>query len=189
MPDDVKLSALPAAAALDGSEAIPIVQAGATVKATARAVAAAGRQLVIKAADETVNNSATFQDDNELILPVVAGAAYELEAMLLWDSSTTADIQFRFAALAGATGIVGSFMPAVGATISNAGLDIRGINTFSGRAYGGGGAGVYVSGMWKGLLTTTTTPGNLTLQWAQAVAEVSNTVLKAGSYMRLERLV
>ncbi len=146
--------------------------------------------FVRKSANETVNTSAALQNDDELVLTVVASAKYILEAYIIYDTNTTADFKCAWvgptsATLAwtvtglatAATGVSGSIIMAV-AAIADGGA----------QSIGGAGSGTQVAARITGLLTVSTTAGTLQFRWAQGTSDASDTIVIANSYMRLTRV-
>ena len=66
-----------------------------------------GATVVIKSADETVHNSVTVQDDDELSYAIAANEAVDIRMALFVVSSTTPDFRFAFSAPSGADVIYG----------------------------------------------------------------------------------
>lgn len=143
---------------------------------------------VEKTADEVINNNGTVQDDDLLSLALAAGSVYEAVIMLIYDAAVTADLNVRTTGPSGYT-ILGSMIAgAVSSTGGTAvGIDIRALNLNSGRVLGGGAVGTWMTALFTGLVKTTGA-GTLQIQWAQGVAEVSNTTVRAGSFIRLLKL-
>lgn len=143
-----------------------------------------------KTANEVVNNSATLQDDNELVFPLEASAIYEFSLYASYDASTAADVKFAFAVPSGATLSVGQMGPFTAAT-GNSGSVTYASGTTSGAPpanAGGAGVGTRIAYTARGTVKTSTTAGNLQLQWAQANADASDTTVYAGSVLRVERI-
>jgi len=130
--------------------------------------------IVVKTADEIVNNSATLQNDDELFLPVKANTRYYCEAYLKVTSGSTPDIDVTFTVPSGATG--GHGVP----TVNNASAFIA-----FGTAKMFGTDGTAQSLIFYALLTTSSTTGNIQLQWAQDTANVSNTTVHDNSCLIL----
>lgn len=127
---------------------------------------------VVKKADETVNNSITFQDDDELFFKVKANKTYGFLMFFLLNSSAVADLKYKFTLPTGATGKrIGTVLRAdvvvdtrdltTENTLSGNGVDD--INTTIGRIIVGG------------------TAGTAQFQWAQNTLEVSDTKVLQGS--------
>lgn len=145
--------------------------------------------VAIKTAPETVNNSNSLQDDDELIITPETNSKYLVQAMLIYQSTTaTPDIQVGFSFPTGANF---SWCP-VGLTPVNANQDVanqaghlRMINTSSSaaRTLGTMATAEPLTAAPIGLLTMGATAGTLTLQWAQSVATAENTRVLAGSFI------
>lgn len=136
-----------------------------------------------KTADETVNNSATLQNDDHLSWAVAASCVYELEVHVAYSSGTTPDAKIAWTYPTGltmvVTGIIG--YDAAGTLVSNGNFAETTVLQL-----GGTGADAHYS-IWA-IVTVSSTAGTLQLQWAQNTANASNTVFRAGSYGRLIRI-
>lgn len=151
---------------------------------------------VVMNADVTKNNSTVLSNATGLSIPLAANATYGLDGWLHWTSNPTADIKFQYTYPAGTTGWWAGIGPAVlpaplvgqerinytdFGSVSIAGpLAFAGDDEFT--------ATVYVSAIPRGYIVTSSTSGNLQLQFAQNTANVSNTILRAGSHLRVTRL-
>lgn len=141
---------------------------------------------VAKAVDETVNNSNTLQNDNELVLAVTANAVYHLQMFLLYNTTDAADIKIAWTYPTGMTmtwthRAFDSSITAVTGVIYMGALTE--VNTVS-----MGGAGSNSIGlMINGLVRVSSTAGSLQLQWAQNSATAVNTKVLANSWMKLTR--
>jgi hypothetical protein len=135
-----------------------------------------------KTANETVNNSATLQNDDELFLAVEASAVYELNLRGQYNSNATADFKYGFTFPSGTTMQYTQTVIGVGLTTLNIyEQDQTSTPNLEGQAA--------VKGMLvTGLVIVSSTAGTLQFQWAQATANASNTVVSAGSVMRLNRI-
>lgn len=147
--------------------------------------------FVRKTGTETVNNSATLQDDDALVLAVEASAIYVVEAQLRYVSGTTPDLKIGWTAPASATFTWAAYGPQVGASsVANAASLYRRRSIGDTEAIGGAGSGGGNEGIAnpKGLLVVSTTAGNLQLQWAQNTQDASDTQILADSWLRLQRV-
>jgi len=156
---------------------VPSFSAG--QKLTATALQRVVPLFAFKVADEIVNNSTTFQDDDELFFTLEANAVYEGNLHVVYNSGTTPDLKWQFTKPSGATQTDWSFL---------------GYSTASALTYGTGGESATAGGLGGkttadayGLITTTNA-GTLRLQWAQNTANASNTTIYAGSYLRCLRV-
>lgn len=146
--------------------------------------------FVLKTADETVNTSAALQNDDALVLTVVASAKYQLDAYIIYDSGTTPDFKCAWVGPAGATlnwtvnGLaVGSTAVSGSVVLANSVIADAGA-----QSVGGAGAGTQVVAHISGLLTVGVTAGTLQFRWAQATSDASDTKVIAGSFLRLTRV-
>lgn len=147
-------------------------------------------RLIRKTADETVNNSSTLQNDNHLSFIMDANELWILELTIFYDSNTTADIKVGITLPSGATYRGGqSTLDATGSG------SVEQIDRFSDNDAGlaalnagGAGAGVVVMATFRFFITISSTPGVCQVVWAQRVANVSNTIMLAGSYLKAFRI-
>jgi hypothetical protein len=136
---------------------------------------------IVKPSNETVNNSATLQDDDHLTFPIGANEEYTYRFVIQANSGATPDLRFAVSAPAGATCRV-SYSDIEGAT-SN-GQYGCGVSTAS--IPGNGAVDLYEI---TGSVTNGATPGSVTLRWAQFTANASNTIVYAGSYVQAVRSI
>jgi len=143
-------------------------------------------KVIRKSADETVNNSAAMQNDDELVLPVVASEVWYFELFVLFRSSTGADIKFGFSVPSGATMKWHSQALWYGVGVgSTPGTPNEATDSY---ARGGAGATTTTGFMIWGIIVVSTTAGNVNLQWAQNTAESSDTKVLANSCLRATKL-
>jgi hypothetical protein len=127
---------------------------------------------IVKSANETVNNSTTLQNDDDLLFSVAANEKWSFISFIFYSSGTTPDIKFAFTVPSGAT------IDIVIGVWSTTGSLVDGTSVFTGT---GGGAGVVRGFCLYGKVLVGATPGNVQLQWAQDVLEASNTIVHEGS--------
>lgn len=148
--------------------------------------------IAFKTIDEVVTNSSVFQSDNELFLPVSSGATYILDASLIYTSSLTADMKLGFTVPAGGSLFWTSRSAHQGATIgtgTNTPIDLTmQVQLPNFHTIGGLGVAVTMFSVPIGTLFMAGTAGVLQTQWAQNVAEASDTTIYGGSYIRLTRV-
>jgi hypothetical protein len=143
-----------------------------------------GRVVVRKSADEIVNNSTTFQNDNHLLFAVAAGETWVGRFVIFHTGDATADIKFAVTFPASTTIMYGA---RVMNASSNA-VHTPGLITTSGGSLGASGnsaAGAVTEVM---VACVATVAGTVTLQWAQNVLTVADTTVKAGSFLIAERV-
>ena len=130
-----------------------------------------------KDANETVNNSNTLQNDNDLVIPVGVNQVWWIEFHLVYNSGATPDIQFAVTVPSGSTlGLRGIGGNAAGTLVEN-----HTVTSGGGLAFQGDGANRLLTlECW---ISVSTTPGYAQLQWAQNTANVSDTTVLAGSHL------
>ncbi len=134
------------------------------------------RAVITKSGDETINNVSTLQNDDDLLDAVAANITYIVEVYLVVQSGGTPDFKFAFTVPASAT-IVGAAYSAAG-VLHTANADLT------------SGIAVQIATSDQGViirakLVVAGTAGTLQLQWAQNTADVSDTVVKEESYMKV----
>lgn len=137
---------------------------------------------LVKAASETVNNSATLQNDDDLVIAVEASAIYQVAGVITFSSGTTPDFKF------GWTVPSGTIIDGVVTDLPN-GAGTNEIKTFSesgSTLLSATGSDVAASILFT--IVTSSTAGSVQLQWAQNTMDASNTVLRAGSGWTITRL-
>lgn len=137
--------------------------------------------IAYKTADETVNNSATLQSDNELLLPMsLTSTKYRLRSRCLFLSNTTPDLKIGWSGPSGFT-MNWSIIGFQSGTFAAYAYDASGTPNIDG-------AGVNDEFFIDGTVTTSSTAGTLTLTWAQNTANASDTIMRAGSYIELAKI-
>lgn len=136
-----------------------------------------------KTADETVNNSDTLQDDDHLVLALVANKTYVVRGLLFADSGTTPDIKIAFTKPASSTYYWTTSQP-VSSVATLPATQSGGVRrTTDSQVLGTVGAGTAVAVQLAGIIRTAGTAGNLTLQWAQNTVDASDTKMLADSWI------
>lgn len=147
-----------------------------------------GPQLVTQLADLVVNNSVTLEDSPDLVLPVAPNGSYVLESQLIIDTDSTADSQIAFSTPAG-SGIRLAYWADDGAATSiQSNLYHNAIDSGGPVVFGGISFGTMITGRPCGWFINGPNLGEVRVQFAQNVAEVLNSALKTGSWMRLTRI-
>jgi hypothetical protein len=151
-------------------------------------------QYIAKTADETINSSTTLQNDDHLVLPVVAGAVYrfELDLYMIEATDFVGDFKMSFTCPSGATFDMhgaGAHITDLSAGTSSNGEWIGKLATASASASLSFGVGTSLTGVRVfGRLVMSSTAGNFQMQWAQNASDASGTTLKAGSFMMMTRV-
>lgn len=165
----------------------PPVYAGTTV--TAALLESMIYDEVAKGTTETVTASTTYQNDDELFLPAVANATYRFDLLLLHSSGTTGRFKMQFTAPTGATVAWGVIGVNIAVTSSTLVTDLIMPSRTLSDILGLGGANLSgTTALIQGVLTTSSTAGNLTLQWAQNTSDAAATQVRAGSALRMKRI-
>lgn len=136
--------------------------------------------IAFKSADEIVNNSSVLQNDNHLIVPVGASETWALTWYLRHVNTTsgTPDLQVAWTFPAG--NLVAYTVNTVAAVLTHIFIDGTSSPTTAQRidsltVSAAGTLAVF------NMQVTSGSAGNVTLQWAQFSAGVSDTTMKAGS--------
>lgn len=151
-----------------------------------------GDTVVMKASDETVNNSSTLQNDDALLFALEADKTYWFELYAVANaSSANADLLVGFSGPAGVTVYWGpefqstSLMYWSASATGSGQQNLKGIaSTMNVGAPSSGTHGVHL----VGIIVNGANTGNFTFRWAQLVATVENSSIKAGSFMRYRKL-
>ncbi len=157
-------------------------QIAAGARILADTIAAIAPLCVIKPADESVTSSTVLQDDNALVLPVVADGTYIMVCYLDYEGGTqgSSDLQWEWALPASSTlryteihtGLTGNIAGAatnLGSTIGTAGTD----------------GGNLRAVLMVGSLLVSSTAGNLQLKWAQNTSDSTPTIVHAQSFLAM----
>lgn len=149
----------------------------------------AGPQFGRVLTDQTKNTSVAFGSVTGLSAELEANSAYAMDAMVLYTSSAVADLKL---AITGPTGVGGAWSAggiALLAGASSGDLDLAYTTTITdvGIRSLTGGTGNFMC-MPRGYFTTGATAGTLQFRFAQNTSEVSNTVIKVGSWIRVQKI-
>lgn len=142
--------------------------------------------LVHKTADETINNVGTLQDDNHLLFTVVANETWFVEITIFYVSATDADIFYNITVPSGATVRFGH--NALANTISSVTGDMTAFSSTTSNPGAGGTGGSDVTATYYAFVEIGATPGTIQFVWAQTTAQMSNTTVRKGSYLKAFRL-
>jgi hypothetical protein len=140
-----------------------------------------------KTADESVVSSITLQNDDHLVLAVLANREYLVDWSLRIDGATAGDFKYAFTGPAGATMVWESMGHGVADTtnVAQAVTDVAAIGTVV--THGTLGVGTTSRVRGGGRLIVGGTAGNLQLQWAQGTSSASATRVFANSWIRALR--
>lgn len=164
----------------------PIIPPGTTL--TSAILASLLPDVATKSAVESVTNSTTMQNDDELLLAVEANATYSVDLHLFYDAATAGDITIGWAGPSGATmnwGMIGAHVNETSSTtVTNVTMPQFTIGQTNDL---GGGASVATYAVVHGTLITAGTAGNLNFRWAQRALSGTATNVRAGSQLILKR--
>ena len=137
---------------------------------------------VYKSADETVNNSTTLQNDDDLVISLDANSYYEVEALILASPISAAPgIKWRFLEADGTWQAVAMYgtgdSTAVEIVTENGNIKASGISA-------GGSFKLWT----KMTVLTGVSGGNFQFQWAQNFADASDLDVLAGSWMKATKV-
>jgi hypothetical protein len=170
----------------DGTSGQVLTAQGAGVDPVYAAAEDARIKIIRKAADEIVNNSSTLQNDDDLYFAIAANEVWQFRFVISILSGTTPDFQMAITVPTGATIAAGAVF------VNTAGALIHGNYLASGTAWdiqtNGVLAGDEVVFEIEGYVSNDVTAGNVQLQWAQYLADASDTTVKAGSYLIAHKL-
>jgi len=164
--------------------AIGSVNAGARI--TASAMQGIAPLAVEKSADESVTSSTALQNDDALVAAVAANATYLFFCYLDYEGGTggSSDLKFSWSVPASATlrfSLIGSDSSAT-TMVSTTKSDST---SYTGRTAG---AATLQANVQIGTLVTSSTAGNLQLQWAQNTSSGTATKVHAQSFLALWRI-
>ena len=142
---------------------------------------------VFKTATETVNNSTTLQDDDELVLPVVADTIYRFRLLLRISGTTTEQGKFNVDLPAGGNVIFGGSHRQGGsyATFWTAGSAAIAFSAQP-RLFGVVTNADQELHLFEGIMIIGGTGGNAQIQWAQYTAGLTDLSVLPGSFLELQ---
>jgi len=155
--------------------ALPTVDAELATKAYVDSGGGAGLTFarVVKVADQIVNNSDTLVDDDELLFAANANRTYSFLLLILFASGTTPDWKIGWSVPAGASMEWGLMGGSAANSLTEAQTDNQ----------NGNGAGTEREVAYSGRVVLAGTAGDVIMQWAQNVANASDTTTFLGSLL------
>ena len=129
-----------------------------------------------KETTETVNNTTTLQNDDELFFPVAANEICEVSFFLRVNSSAVADLK------------VAITVPTGGSALYSKQGDVVTLEKTEGQGSSLSTGGADEHYVVRGIVVNGATAGNVQLQWAQNTAEVSNSSVLLNSFLIARRL-
>lgn len=138
-------------------------------------------------ARSNTNTISSAADDDVLTVPVEANGVYIAEGMIVYSTTDVADLRIAWGTPAGATVVHTANGPAGNAT-SSAAVSMRVSSDGTFAIIGGMAGGTDMVASPLALIRISSTGGSVAFRWAQNTAEVSNTILRAGSWIRLTKV-
>lgn len=139
-----------------------------------------------KNTNESVTNSTTLQDDNELFVSVAANTIYKVEASIGTLAPTAVDGKYNWGLPSGATFARGAHSLSSFATGISGNGDWGYTFSFDFTFGGAGGLDSWIR--IRGLLDTAASSGTFRFRWAQNVASASSAWVLQGSWLRLTKV-
>lgn len=153
-------------------------------------------KFVRKTSDESLNTSTTLQADDELLFTIAANEVWEFEFTVYYLGNTTGQFKCGLTFPTSPTEISYDLFGGASGTVANDGgsgttaTSIAQLHSTSSAVNGqpfGADTNQSVARM-KGFVRNGANAGNVTLMWAQAVSNGTNTTVKAGSFLTARRL-
>ncbi|MBT2226239.1 hypothetical protein [Nonomuraea sp. NEAU-A123] len=154
-------------------------------------------RTIVKGANESIASSTVLQDDDALLVSVVANAKYDVLAMIMGDGPAAGDFKTAWTVPAGATGLRACWGPTPDAKATlTPGFDNRTNTAMRSGCHGWTTATPYsnqaissgIAIQERGVLSTAATAGTLRLQWAQNTSDVGLTTVYGESYIMIRRI-
>ncbi len=133
--------------------------------------------------DETVNNSSTLQNDDDLLFPIGTTGTWLFEFTIWFHGAANADIKFAITVPANAL-LCWSHMVVTDDSVSVvASTAVVASGTPKVMSCVGAGEGNAQMMIIRGWVKSIDTAGNVQLQWAQTTPQESNTIVMAESHL------
>jgi len=131
---------------------------------------------VVKKADETISNSSTLQDDDELFVALSASKTYAWQLFIKVRAQSASDFKYAWTLPSGAVGRMRTQGDWDGVSeINDVDMTVALFST------------VTITANWwlnqQGTVVVDTTAGNMQLQWAQNTAVVEDTTMQEGALL------
>lgn len=144
--------------------------------------------VVRKPADTSKTSATTLAVDTDMSMVLSLQTNYALTGLIIFDATQTGDIKVQFNVPTNVTiqwtgvGPASSHTSAVGISSVTTQQATSGFV----QAWGGAAAGTPVAVPITGIVKVTDTFGSLTMSWAQNASDATATILKNGSWLKLE---
>jgi hypothetical protein len=145
------------------------------------------RKTYVKPSDQSKASTTTLSADSFFAtMALEANATYVVDGMLQLSGATNGSGDFKMT-LSGPAGATGFFSSGGTTTTSPTTFEGTAIPLGSSRTVGTNGTTDMAAHM-VATITTSATAGNLALTWAQSTSSATATILRGGSWLRLERV-
>ncbi|WP_276979803.1 hypothetical protein [Flavobacterium filum] len=135
----------------------------------------------IKPSRETVTSSTTLQNDNDFTFELKANTTYAINSTGIFSAPSSGGIKWAFSAPSGSSGRI--TIRSLNSS-SNEYFDAD-IITGAGNSAAAIGATSFFTTIMHGFITTGSTAGTFTFQWAQNTSNATGTYIERGSIMIL----
>ena len=142
-------------------------------------------RTAFKPVDESVATSIVLQADDDLSIPVTAGATYSIDGCLIVTGDPAGDLALTVTAPPGSAGGWTPTATTLGTTDGTGSVRMTRFDFGASSSMGATAAGVIVNPQ-GGVIAGA--DGMVTVQWAQAVSSATATMVRAGSWLRLTRM-
>lgn len=145
------------------------------------------RVFARKTADESVTSSTTYQDDNELFVPVVADGIYVVEGFFAYNTASAAGVNFRLSGPTGTGAWTFTGLSSSGGASDTGTVRMSVSSNGVGSARLGGAGATDLGALVRGTFLPTAS-GNLQFQWAQNAANATPTIVRANSWLSVQKI-
>lgn len=143
---------------------------------------------ILKTATESVTSSLVLQNDDELLLAMLASTKYALDGVLFFDGAVGGGFKTAFTVPSGATIKWNNATADVDAAPPGSYDSVAVTSSGTSEGYACIGAGTTQAAQLKGTIVVAGTAGNLQLQWAQVVSSGTATRVFLDSWMILTKI-
>lgn len=138
----------------------------------------------VKSANQTIQSQVTFVNDADLRIAMPISATYQFHCLVRFSSGTGQDLKISTSVPTGGTCRYAVYRDDLSSNFQGPGdFDSTDVVTIR-----GAGVGVIRTAVVIGVAWTTTTAGNLILQWAQNTSGAFNTTVYTKSWMVANRI-
>lgn len=158
---------------------------------TAAALNAAFPLRAFADADTSRTSSTTFLDADGLVVELEANSQYAIDGWLAYDAGVTGDLKVQLLVPTGAGGTWGMYALSTTSTGSVGTVQANRAPVGSGNALTAGGSASSAGAMnalLRGYIATGDDPGELQVQFAQNTSNATATTIKAGSWIRAQKI-